>query len=249
MTIRALIVEDEPLARTRLRRLLESHPDVEIVAECSGVREALDVIGEVRPDLLFVDVQMPQESGFDLLHALGDDRQPVIIVTTAHSEYALEAFEADVADYLVKPFGNDRLTRALERARRLLAGGRGPAATTAPRRAAEQRRERFAVRARGEIIFVKASQIDWISSEGNYSRLHCGEASYLLRESMQSLDESLDPATFVRVHRSAIVNIDRVKKLVAGGDSAFSITLATGATVPLGPSYRGRLEQLVGQKL
>jgi len=240
--ISAVVVEDEPLARMRLRHLLEKHSDVRIVAESGSTREAATLL-ERGPDLAFLDIQLSEGSGLELLRSLDGEDQPVVIFTTAHSEYAVDAFDLDVADYLVKPFDAERLARALDRARRMLARGKPP---KMPR---SERRERFAIRARGEIILVKTSEIDWISSEGNYVRLHTGPHSYLLRESMQSLDGTLDPATFIRVHRSAIVNLERVQKLIAGSEGTFSIVLDTGAVVPLGPSYRGRLEQVLGQKL
>ncbi len=244
MTLRAIIVEDEPLARARLRSLLAMQEGVAVVAEAENARAGAELIEQLRPDLLFVDIHMPETSGLELVRTLDPSLRPAIVFITAHPEYALEAFETNAADYLVKPLDSERVARALERARRFIAGGRA----AVPARSAP-RRERFAVRTRGEVVFVKASQIDWISAEGNYARLHTGESSYLLRESMQSIEESLDPSTFIRVHRSAIVNLDRVRKLVSSPDGTPSIVLSTGDSVPLGPSYRGRLEEVLGQKL
>ena len=244
MSLRAVIVEDEPLARARLRALLGGDTGVAVIGEAENARAAAELVEQLRPDLLFLDVHIPEENGLELLRGLDPARRPVIIFTTAHPEYALEAFELSAADYLVKPLDSERVGRAIERARRFIAGGRA-AAQFRP----TPRRERFAVRTRGEIVFVKASQIDWISAEGNYARLHSGELSYLLRESMQSIEESLDPSTFIRVHRSAIVNLDRVRKLVTSADGTPSIVLSTGDGIPLGPSYRGRLEDVLGQKL
>ncbi|HYI12143.1 MAG TPA: LytTR family DNA-binding domain-containing protein [Thermoanaerobaculia bacterium] len=246
MTLRAMIVDDEPPARTRLRLLLASQPEVDVVAEAGSVSEALELIGQHHPNLLFLDVEMPEETGLDLLRTFPAASQPVVVFTTAHVEYALSAFNFNTADYLVKPFDLDRLSRAVERARRLVTG---ELRSVPPRRGTRPRRERIAVRAREEILFIKASQIDWISAEGNYARLHCGTASYQLRESMQSLEDGLDASTFIRVHRSAIVNIDRIRKLIAAIDGSPSIVLASGETVPLGPSYRARLEDVLGQKL
>lgn len=244
MSLRAVIVEDEPLARARLRALLGGDTGVAVIGEAENARAAAELVDQLRPDLLFLDVHMPEENGIELLQGLDPAQRPVVIFTTAHPEYALDAFELSAADYLVKPLDSERVARAIERARRFIAGGRA-AAQSRP----TPRRERFAVRTRGEIVFVKASQIDWISAEGNYARLHSGELSYLLRESMQSIEESLDPSTFIRVHRSAIVNLDRVRKLVTSPDGTPSIVLSTGDGVPLGPSYRGRLEEVLGQKL
>lgn len=244
MTVRAIIVEDEPLARARLRALLAPDSDVVVVAEADNARAGAELIQQLRPDLLFLDIHMPEISGLELARSIEAGAPPAVVFITAHPEYAIDAFEMNAADYLVKPLDGERVARAIDRARRFIAGGRAVVRTrTLPRR------ERFAVRTRSEIVFVKAMQIDWIAAEGNYVRLHTADASYLLRESMQSVEESLDPSTFIRVHRSAIVNLDRVRKLVTSADGTPSIVLATGATIPLGPSYRGRLEEVLGQKL
>lgn len=245
MTLRALIVDDEPLARTRLRSLLATtRTGVAVIAEAENARAAAELIEQLHPDLLFLDIQMPEEGGLELLRALEPAERPAIIFTTAHPEYALDAFELSAADYVVKPFDEERVVRATERARRFIAGGR---AVTRP--TGTLRRERFAVRIRDEIVFVKAADVDWIAAEGNYVRLHCGTRSYLLRESMQSMEEALEAASFIRVHRSAIVNLDRVRKLVTSADNTPAIVLSTGASIPLGPSYRSRLEEALGQKL
>lgn len=244
MSLRALVVEDEPLARERLRALLTGDPEVSVVGEADNTRAAATLLEQLRPDLLFLDVEMPEESGFDLLRNLDPANRPVIIFTTAHPQYALDAFDVNAADYLIKPLDAERVMRAVERARRLIAGGR-----FAARQRSTPLRERFAVRNRGEIVFIKAAQIDWISAEGNYARLHAAEHSYLLRESLQNIEASLDSSTFIRVHRSAIVNLDRVRKLATTPDGTSAIVLSTGDKVPLGPSYRVRLEEIFGQKL
>ena len=244
MSLRALVVEDEPLARERLRTLLSLDPGVAVVGEADNARAALLLLEQLRPDLLFLDIEMPEETGLGLLQRLDPAQRPVVVFTTAHPEYAVDAFDVNAADYLVKPIDAEHVSRSLDRARRLIAGGR-----VAPRGRGAHPRERFAVRTRGEIVFIKAAQIDWISAEGNYSRLHSGEQSYLMRESLQSIESSLDPSTFIRVHRSAIVNLDRVRKLATSPDGNSSIVLSTGDAVPLGPSYRGRLEEIFGQKL
>lgn len=246
--IRALIVDDEPLARSRVRLLLAPHPDVEIIAECSSGREAAQVMASEVPNLLFLDVEMPDLDGFAIAAARDAARTPAIVFITAHDEFALQAFEANAVDYLVKPFSQERFDRAMDRVHRFLGASPSaalPPASPSPRR----RRERFAIRVRGQVLFVKALALEWIAAEGNYARLHTAEASYLVRESLQNLESELDPQLFVRVHRSAIVNIERVGKLIVGPEGAFSIVLQSDATVPLGPTYRERLEQLVGQKL
>jgi two-component system LytT family response regulator len=242
MTVRALIVDDEPLARTRLRALLQQETEVEIVGEAETVHAGLDLIDRTRPDVLFLDVQMQGESGFDLLRKLDSRWHPAVIFTTAYSSYAAEAFNEDAADYLVKPFNRERVLRALDRARKLNYEKPAARQPTPPR-------ERFVVRNRGEIIFVTVANVDWISAEGNYVRLHSGASSYLLREPMQSVEESLDASAFVRVHRSAIVKLERIRKLVTSSDGTPFIVLSTGDSVPLGPSYRSRLEDAIREKL
>jgi two-component system LytT family response regulator len=242
VSLRALIVEDEPLARARLRSILGDEQGVAIVAEADNARTAAELVDQLRPDLIFLDIGLPEGNGFDLLRGMQPESRPAVIITTAHPQHALDAFEVSAADYLVKPLDRERVGRAVERARRLIGGGR-----TVP--VPGPRRGRFAVRNQGEIVFVKMSQIDWVSAEGNYSRLHSGELSYPVRRPLQSVEESLDPSTFLRVHRSAIVNLDRVRKLVLSPDGTASIVLSTGAAVPLGPSYRDRLEEALGQKL
>ncbi|HET7436824.1 MAG TPA: LytTR family DNA-binding domain-containing protein [Thermoanaerobaculia bacterium] len=251
--IRALIVDDEPLARSRIRHMLQAHTDVSVVAECSDGREAVEVAVEERPDLIFLDMAMPQVGGLEAAAALTKETPLAIVFVTAHEEFALSAFEASGLDYLVKPFSQERFDRAMYRVRRFLGG------QPVPRRARTQpaeeettqrrRRDRFAVRVRGQIVFIRAVAIDWIASEGNYARLHTGGTSYLIRESLQNLEEVLDRNMFVRVHRSAIVNIDRVEKLVPATDGALSIVLQNETVVPLGPSFRERLEDVLGQKL
>jgi two-component system LytT family response regulator len=241
--IRALIVDDEPLARNRVRTLLGAHPDVEVVAECGSGREAAQVMASETASVLFLDIELSDADGFAIASATDSGAKPTVVFVTAHEEYALRAFEANAADYLVKPFSQERFDRAMDRVRRFLVA-------PSPRPAARpRRRERFAIRGRDQVLFVKAAAIDWIAAEGNYARLYTEEKSHLIRESLQNLEAELDPELFVRVHRSAIVNIERVRKLMVGAEGAFSIVLRNNAAVPLGPSYRERFEQLLGQKL
>lgn len=239
--IRALIVDDEPLARRRVRMLLETHPDVEVVAECGSGREAAQVMASEAASVLFLDVELADIDGFAIASATDSGAEATIVFVTAHEEYALRAFDANAADFLVKPFSQERFDRAMDRVRRFL-DKPAPHPAAAPRR----RRERFAIRGRDQVLFVKTSSIDWIAAEGNYARLYTEEKSHLIRESLQNLEAELDPELFVRVHRSAIVNIERVRKLMVGAEGAFSIVLRNDAAVPLGPSYRERFEQMLG---
>jgi two-component system LytT family response regulator len=244
MSIRALIVDDEPLARQRVRLFLERHRDVEIAGECADGEEVVLTAPQLAPELLFLDVDMPRIDAFAALGALGPAQRPAVIFITAHEEFALDAFEANAVDYLVKPFSQERFDRAVERARRFLAPGNEPEPATPSRH-----RERFAVRVRGQVILIKTETIQWIGAEGNYARLYTGAESFLIRDSLQKLESQLDPNMFVRVHRSGIVNIEKVKKLVTAADGGFSIVLQNDASVSLGPSYRDRLESFLGQKL
>lgn len=247
--MRALIVDDEPLARSRVRMLLTPHTDVEIIAECSSRLEAAQVMTCEMPTVLFLDVEMPDTEGFAIAAACDAVRTPpAIVFVTAHDEFALQAFEANAVDYLVKPFSQERFDRALDRVRRFLGHREAHPIPHLPARP-PRRRERFAIRVRGQVLFVKSTALEWIAAEGNYARLHTPEASYLIRESLQNLEAELDPELFVRVHRSAIVNIERVRKLILGPEGAFSIVLQSDATVSLGPTYREKLEELLGQKL
>jgi two-component system LytT family response regulator len=237
--IRTLIIDDEPLARSRIRAMLAGHPDIDIVAECGSTGEAAALLRDEPAALLLLDVEMPGASGFEILKTTSIGSGPAIVFVTAHEEYALEAFEANAVDYLVKPFSQERLDRALWRVRRFVEGK----GMTRPSR---RWRERFGVRARGEVVFIRVSSIDWIAGAGNYVRLYCGSESHLLRESLQNLAAELDPAVFLRVHRSAIVNIERVKKLVPAADGSLSIVLQDATAVPLGPTYRAALEEALG---
>ncbi|MCU1347687.1 MAG: yehT 1 [Acidobacteria bacterium] len=231
--IRTIIVDDEPLARSRIRMLLAHHQDIDVVAECSNGREAAAIAAEERPDLLLLDIEMPEAGGFETLAAL-TPQTPAVIFITAHDDFALDAFEANAVDYLVKPVSQERLDRAMDRARLFLGDRLLPGDHTLGRPPQHiRRRERFAVRQREQVLFVATSSIEWISAEANYARLHTGQQSYLIRESMQHLESQLDPATFVRVHRSAIVNVERMRKLVTAADGSFTIVMHSEALVPL----------------
>ena len=239
--IRTLIVDDEPLARSRVRSMLAPHHDIEVVAECSSASEATVLMESEPAALLLLDVEIPGANGFELVQKMDFETRPAVVFVTAHEEFALDAFEANAVDYLVKPFSQERLDRALWRVRRFIEG-------KGPLRPSRRSRERFAVRVRNEVVFVKASSIDWIAAAGNYVRLYSGSESHLLRESMQNIVAELDPTVFLRVHRSAIVNIERVRKLVPASDGSMSIVLQNATAIPLGPTYRTALEEALGEK-
>ena len=199
--IRTIVVDDEPLARSNISILLRADPQIEIVGECGSGAEALEKIRSAGPDLVFLDVQMPECDGFDVLELLGKDVPPAIVFVTAYDQYALRAFEAGALDYLLKPFDNSRFGRALERAKEKIFRAHGN----------PKKLERLAIKGIGQVAFVKVSEIDWIEAADYYACLHVGAKTHLLRRSMAELEVELDSAIFCRVHRSTIVNLERVR--------------------------------------
>jgi len=249
--IRAVIADDEPLARMRLRRLCERAGDVTVVGEATDGDEALARVAELRPELLFLDMQMPGRSGLAVGQALGGDERPLVVFVTAYQEYAVGAFAVDAVDYLLKPFDRERFEMTLKRVRERLASrpegpslrdGEPDAPPVAPAKAAT----RLAVRSGLSTRFVDVKDVDYLAAEGNYVALHVGELSFLVRETMSAMEAKLDPATFVRVHRSSIVRIDRIEEIepVASGD--YVLRLRSGKTVAAARSYRLRLFRVLG---
>src|ERR1700738_5055235 len=216
--IRALEVDEEPLARSNLIVLLQRDPEIEIVSECGSGIEAVAKIRNKKPELLFLDVQMPECDGFDVLELLGRDLPPAVVFVTAYDQYALRAFEAGALDYLLKPFDNDRFDRALGRAKERIAHGRD-----VPRGM-----ERLAIKNAGQVSFVKVSEIDWIEAADYYACLHVGTRTHLLRRSMAELDQELDQAVFCRIHRSTIVRLDRVRGLKLNESGEYDVVLGGG---------------------
>ena len=234
--IRTLIVDDEPPARANLRVLLRRDQEVDIVAECGSGAEALTEIRSKKPDLVFLDVQMPECDGFDVLELLGAELPPAIIFVTAYDQYALRAFEAGALDYLVKPFDNARFERALARAKERIAHA-NPAA---------KRLDRFAIKGTGQVSFVNISEIDWIEAADYYACLHVGAKSHLLRRSMAELEEDLDPTRFCRIHRSAIVSLERVQALELREDGEHDAVLRDGTRLRMSRRYRKELQSRMG---
>ena len=245
--IRAVIVDDERLARNRLRRLLAGEPDIEVAAECAGGREALEFLVTRGGDLLFLDVQMPDLDGFGVLEALPPSRLPLVIFVTAYDEHALHAFEVHALDYLLKPFDRARFGKALDRARRQLALRRGGALPGPNLQSLlEQLRGQRAqtvipVKNAGRIVLVRMEDLDWIEAADNYVCLHAGAETHVLRETMSALEARLDARRFVRIHRSAIVNIERIKELRPWFHGEYQVLLTNGAELTLSRSYRDRL--------
>lgn len=242
--LRLVLVDDEPLARQTLRLLALRDPEVVVVAECRNGAEAVAAVREHRPDLLFLDVQMPELDGFDVLAVLGEEA-PAIVFVTAYDQYALRAFEVHAVDYLLKPFTDERFEKALVRAKGLARpAGRAEARDRLTRLAAAHRAatRRFMVRSAGRVVFLKAEEIDWIEAADYYARLHVGSATYLLRESMNDLEAALDPEAFVRIHRSAIVNLDRVREMQPLARGELVVILADGTRLRMSRSRREDLE-------
>ncbi len=239
-TIRTLVVDDEPLARSNVCVLLRRDPQIEILAECGSGAEAITKIRSAKPDLVFLDVQMPECDGFDVLEQLGQDAPAEIIFVTAYDQYALRAFEAGALDYLLKPFDDFRFEQALDRAKRKIALSRNISAST-PRRL-----DRLAIKSVGQVEFVRLSEIDWIEAADYYASLHLGLKTHLLRRSMMELDQELDPAIFCRIHRSTIVNLSRVRSLKVGEDGEYDVVLGDGTRLNLSRRYRKELQTRLG---
>jgi two-component system LytT family response regulator len=235
--IRAAIVDDEPLGRSRIRALLDSEGDIDVVAECGDARTAAALLPIKRPDLLVLDVQMPRGSAFSILERLAGGHPPATIFITARDEHAARAFDFNAVDYLLKPFDQDRFRESLARARRLIGRGGEPP---------EEQQTRFAVRAADRIYIVRIDEVDWIESAGNYVRLHVGPRAHLFRDSLMHFEQRLDLRRFVRIHRSTIVNVDRIAQLEPAFRREHVITLLDGTRLTLSAPYRKRLQALIG---
>lgn len=243
-TFKALIVDDERLSRQRLRRFLAFEPDCEVAGEYSNGADALRALGESRPDLLFLDVQMPEMDGFAVVNALASWR-PLVIFTSAYDEHALRAFEVHAFDYLLKPFDRRRFRDSIQRARQQLSqerAGLGDERVAALLESLSRKApDRIAVRTNGRVVFLKSTDIDWIEAADNYACLHCGREVHVLRETMGDLESRLDPARFIRVHRSAIVNLDRIKELQPWFRGDYKVLLQDGTELTLTKSHRENL--------
>ena len=233
--IRTVVVDDEPLARSSLRVLLGRDPEIELVSECGSGKEALREIRARKPELVFLDVQMPECDGFDVLEQLGKDLPPALVFVTAYDQYALRAFEAGALDYLLKPFDNARFARALERAKERIA------LKDAPRKI-----ERLAIKNAGEMLFLRISEIDWIEAADYYVCLHAEASTHLLRRSMNEVEEELGTGAFCRIHRSAIVNLERVRRLEVSEEGGTDVVLGNGTRLRLSRRYKRQLQGRLG---
>jgi two-component system LytT family response regulator len=265
--IKVLVVDDEALARKRILRLLKGEREAEVVAQVDNGKDAVEAIKRERPDLVFLDVQMPELDGFDVLASVGVDDMPAVIFVTAFDQYAVRAFEVHAVDYLLKPFDADRFREAFRRARahigreaasdqsqRLVAllehlgveqNGLGPLVG----RIGAKHLDRVMIKSGGRVFFVKVTDIDWIEAAGNYVRLHVGREAHLLRETISAMESKLDPDQFLRVHRSTIVNLDRIKEMQPWFSGDYVVILRDGSQLKLSRGYRDRLAERMGKAL
>jgi two-component system LytT family response regulator len=261
--LRVLVADDEPLARASLRTFLTFEAGAELIGEAADGREALEAIAREDPDVVFLDVDMPELDGFGVLEALGDARMPVVVFCTAHEHYALRAFDVHAQDYLVKPFGRDRFRQALARAREAVEERddelRGDQVHAMLQHLREEQQslqrlfagsspylERMMVKTRDRALLLPTAEIDWVEAEGNYVKLHVEKEAYLVRWKIGALEERLDPRVFARIHRSTIVNLDRVKELRPWFAGDFLVVLKDGAELKLSRGYRAKLEEQMG---
>ncbi len=259
--LRVLVVDDEPLGRRRLLDLLKAEPDVEVLGTAADGMAAVEAIRTSRPDVVFLDVQMPKMSGFDVVREVGPAAMPVTVFVTAYDQYALNAFDSAAVDYLLKPFRDERFEVAMRRARRLLdligrerlheqllallhAGG--PAAATPPE-PTPRHLERIAVPMRGKMHVVPVRKIDYITANGTYVTLHVGSDRYVVRDSLENLEDKLDPEHFLHIHRSTIVRLDLVDALLRSEGSEYEVQLRSGVRLRVGRSRREALEQRLGR--
>jgi two-component system, LytTR family, response regulator len=253
--VRTVIADDERLARKKLRLLLDSEPEIKVVAECSDGRQTLSAIRTYRPELLLLDIQMPDLDGFQVLSEIPPAEMPVVIFTSAYDQYAIRAFEAHALDYLLKPFDQDRLHQALGRVRQelrksqdreithrileLLSQVKSEAAVTS------ESDDRLIIKAKGRVVFLNLDEIDWVEAAANYVRLNVGKESYLFRETITGISERLNPNHFIRIHRSAIVNARKIKELIPVNSGEYVVILKSGKELSCSRGYRSALQRMI----
>lgn len=257
MKIKTIIADDEPLAREKIRNLLEEDPDIELIGEFSDGIETVAAIQEQQPDLVFLDVQMPELDGFGVLEALSESHLPTLIFVTAYDQYALRAFEVHALDYLLKPFDRERFQKALHRAKEQMQKEKSGEVNEKLLTLLEDLKseksnnherkflDRLVIKAGGRVTFLKTEEIDWIEAAGNYVRLYIGKDSHLLRDTMNNIQTKLDPEKFLRIHRSTILKIDRIKELQPWYHGEYVVTLENGKQLTSSRSYRHKLSELL----
>ena len=257
MKIKTIIADDEPLAREKIRNLLEEDPDIELIGECADGIETVTAIRNQKPDLVFLDVQMPELDGFGVLKALSDSDIPTLIFVTAYDQYALRAFEVHALDYLLKPFDRERFQKALQRAKEHIRKEKSGEVNEKLLTLLEDLKseksnnherkylDRLVIKAGGRVTFLKTEEIDCIEAAGNYIRLCIGKDSHLLRDTMNNIQTKLDPEKFLRIHRSTILKIDRIKELQPWYHGEYVVTLENGKQLTSSRSYRHKLSKLL----
>jgi len=255
--IRTIIVDDEPLARERLSSLLANEEDFEIVCECENGKEAIESIESLTPDLVFLDIQMPEVDGFDVILSLDPETIPDIIFVTAYDKYAVKAFEVHALDYLLKPFDRQRFSQSLNRIRTRVNEIEDAKETVSGQLAnllselkyKQRTQKRLLVKSAGRIMFVSTDEVEWIEAAGNYMRIHAGDETYLMRETMAGMENRLPKECFVRIHRSYIVNFNCIKELQPAFNGEYTVILHTGQELKLSRKYRSGLEEHIGKTL
>ncbi|HTZ88898.1 MAG TPA: response regulator [Alloacidobacterium sp.] len=252
MTYRAIVIDDEPLARRGIISRLRPYPQFEVIGECSNGEDALAAISEHHPDLIFLDVQMPEMDGFEMLENLPSDERPAVIFLTAFDQYALRAFDVHATDYLLKPIDDERFTEAIDRVQRVLQMEKDNTleerlesllSDLHSKRAATGNKQRFAIRNGRRIFFVTANEVEWIEAQGDYAALHVSGKTHLLREPLHILERRLDASTFIRIHRSTIVRLDRISEMQALANRDCLLRLKDGTTLRVSRSYSDRLQE------
>jgi two-component system, LytTR family, response regulator len=250
--IKTLIVDDEPVARARMVSLLRDEADIELVGECESGPQAKSAIESTSPDLLFLDIQIPEMDGIDLARTLQSSGAPAIVFVTAYDEYALRAFEVHALDYLLKPFSAERFRSALGHAREHVAQRRATSGGVAPAAgdlATGNRRQRLMIKSSGRIHFVRMADIEWCEASGNYVRVHVGPQCHLVRDTMSHLESELDPTLFMRIHRSTIVNVDRIQEMHSTFNGEYVVLLRGGTRLTLSRGYRDAIPTRLGRPL
>ena len=253
MSIQTLIVDDEPLARDRVRQLLQADQEFHVAGECRNGSEAVEAIRKARPDLVFLDVQMPEVDGFGVIEAICARNMPAVIFVTAYDKYALRAFDENALDYLLKPYDERRFQRAVQRVKDHL--NRGNSGDVAQRMLAmlqdvspeRKAMDRLVIKSDGRVVFLKTREVDYAEAAGNYLSLHVGKDTYLIRETMNAFEARLDPEKFLRIHRSTIVNIERIKEVQPWFKGEYVVTLRDGTELSLSRTYRDKLRQFLAQ--
>jgi two-component system LytT family response regulator len=241
--IRTLVADDEPIARARMLSLLHQEPDIEVIGECATGPQAISAIERTSPDLVFLDIQMPQMDGLTLARTLGRS-MPAVVFVTAYDEYALGAFEVHALDYVLKPYSAERFKSALVHARQHLSTRRASGSQAPP-----ERRDRLVIKSSGRIYFIRTRDIDWCEASGNYVRLHVGSQTHLVRGTMGHIESQLDQAQFVRIHRSTIVNVDRIQELHSSFGGEYVVLLHDKTRLTLSRGYREGLQAKLGKTL